>query len=134
MDSLAERGIILQNYSSKKYQYEKGENRQGWEIKFDSWCTKSGRLSIEVAEKTANDSPWVSSGVYSNDGSWIYVQGNLECFWIFLKSFLRNLYWCTNGKGEPRYERKEETTIKTFYLPIEDADKYGQRFERLIAG
>lgn len=127
MDRLAEAGMLLQNYTSKKYQFEKGENRQGWEIKLDNRCTETGRLSIETYEKTAKDRAWVRSGVLRDDNGWIYVQGNNECFWVFLKKFLRSLYDCTQN-GVLRYKRKEELTIKAFYLPLEDADKYGQHF------
>ena len=46
---LAATGLYIQNYGSKKYQYEYGENQQGFEIKYDELCTKTYRLSIEVA-------------------------------------------------------------------------------------
>jgi len=123
-DCLREHGLYVQNYSSRKYQLDKGENVQGWEIKYDSWCTKSGRLSIEVEERTALDRPWVKSGIYSGK-SWLYIQGNEQRFWVFFTSFLRQLH------QSGRYAEKDDNpaTIKTFYLPVSDADKYGQRFD-----
>ena len=128
-DLLSRHGIIIQNYCSRKYQFTRGENRQGFEIKLDRRCTETGRLSIETYEKTEVNAQWVQSGILREDGSIFYVQGNCECVWIFLKKFLQKLYWANNGDDKPRYERKEEATIKAFYLPIEDADKYGHRIE-----
>ena len=124
METLAQYGVIIQNYSSRKYQFEHGENRQGWEIKRDNWCTKSGRLSIEIAERTAVDKPWVDSGIYSGK-HWVYIQGNKACFWLFFTSFLQKLH----KSKQKDYEEKEESTVRTFYLPVADADKYGHRFD-----
>ena len=44
-------GISLSNYSSKRYQETKGENRQGFEIKFDDKFKDTGNIYIEVKEK-----------------------------------------------------------------------------------
>lgn len=114
----SEYGLIIQNYTSKKYQLSKGENVQGFEIKLDNWCTQTHRLSIEVAERTAIDRPWVDSGIYAGK-SIFYIHGNLKCFWLFLTSFLQRLH------RTGRYETKTEATIKAFYLPEADAGKYG---------
>ena len=63
--------IILQNMSSQKYQFNIGENLQGFEIKLDTRCTETGRMSIEVAEKSRADSTkWTPSGIYREDNSW----------------------------------------------------------------
>ena len=123
-DRLAQDGIIIQNYCSKAYQLQKGENRQGWEIKLDNRCTETGRLSIEVAERTALDRPWVPSGIYAGHSAF-YIHGNRERFWLFETSFLQRLH------KTARYAEKDDNppTIRTFYLPISDADKYGLRFE-----
>jgi len=93
-EKLAGESIILQNFCSKKYQFAVGENLQGVEIKYDSWCSKSGRISIEVAEKTRNDSSlqWTPSGICREDNSWLYIQGNYKLLFIFAKRFLLNYY------------------------------------------
>lgn len=122
---LAKHSVILQNINSKKFQYEVGENLQGFEIKYDRRCTgdknsiATDRLSIEIAEKTKSENTdFVPSGIYRNDNSWLYIQGNYMMFWIFSKNILIKLHQSN------RYKEAEEPTIKKFYLPINDADKY----------
>jgi len=47
------------------------------------------QLSIEIAEKTkADNAKFVPSGIYRNDNSWLYIQGNFKTFWIFSKKLL----------------------------------------------
>jgi hypothetical protein len=123
---LAKEGIILQNINSKKFQYEKGENLQGFEIKYDSRSTgcntdkpPTNRISIEIAEKTdANNESFVDSGIYRGDNSWLYIIGNYMNFWIFGIEHLRAMH--RTGK----YQEREMPTIRSFYIPLEDADKY----------
>lgn len=122
---LSKNSIILQNILSKKYQYQVGENLQGWEIKLDREFQTSRRLSIEIAEKTRADiTYWTPSGIYRNDNSWLYIQGNFECFFIFGKKFLKNLHNARNGNGDRKYLEGEIPTLKKFYLPLNDAEKY----------
>ena len=122
---LAKQGIILQNINSKKFQFNVGENLQGFEIKYDARCTgdrgtiATNQLSIEIAEKTrADNSKFVPSGIYRNDNSWLYIQGNFKTFWIFSKKLLILLHFSR------RYKEHELPTIKKFYLPLEDADRF----------
>jgi hypothetical protein len=122
---LSKQGIILQNINSKKFQIETGENLQGFEIKFDARCTgdfetkTTNRLSIEIAEKTNPENyKWIPSGIYRSDNSWIYIQGNYKGFWIFAKNILIMLH------KSGRYLEDGIPTLKKFYLPILDADKY----------
>ncbi|HON98597.1 MAG TPA: hypothetical protein PK222_10165 [Bacteroidales bacterium] len=122
---LAKQGIILQNINSKKFQFNVGENLQGFEIKYDARCTgdrgttATNQLSIEIAEKTkADNTKFIPSGIYRNDNSWLYIQGNFKMFWIFSKKLLILLH------RSRRYNEHELPTIKKFYLPIEDADRY----------
>lgn len=120
-------GINLQFYTSKRYQYDVGESRQGWEIKLDALCTDTKRLSIETAEKVrASDNVWTPSGIYRTDNTWMYVQGNYDILFLFPKAFLKQLHVVKDGH-EWRYQRKEEPTIQAFYLPIEDAMRYAAR-------
>ncbi|MBK7381674.1 MAG: hypothetical protein IPJ03_22300 [Ignavibacteriales bacterium] len=124
---LAKEGIILQNINSKKFQYEVGENIQGFEIKvdnrFNGYYPKekppTNQLSIEIAEKTRIElQNYTPSGIYRNDNSWIYIQGNPKCFYLFGKKLLRQLH------KSGRYKEHILPTVKKFYLPLEDADKY----------
>lgn len=124
MEALMRRGIVIQIYTSKRYQYNVGESLQGAEIKLDNRCTDTGRLSIEIAEKTARDvDSWTPSGIYRNDNTWLYIQGNYQCFWVFLKKTLINLH--NDGTRE---ECEHNGTIRKFYISLEEADLYGERF------
>lgn len=115
---LAKRNIVLQNISSKKYQFEFGENLQGFEIKLDQRCTDTGRLSIEVAEKSArNVSVWTPSGICRDDNSIVYIQGNYDCFWVFMKNWLLRYL----DQKSPQIE-EFNGTIRRFFLPISDAN------------
>ena len=124
---LAKENIVLQNINSRKFQYEVGENLQGFEIKvdnrFNGYYPKdkpaTNQLSIEIAEKTkASNFNYIPSGIYRGDNSWLYIQGNPKCFYIFSKKTLLGLH------KSGRYKEHILPTIKKFYLPIEDADKY----------
>jgi len=122
---LAKENIILQNINSKKFQFNVGENLQGFEIKYDARCTgdnnttATNQLSIEITEKSkAENIDYVKSGIYRNDNSWLYIQGNYMMFWIFSKNILQKLH------KSNRYKEHVLPTIKKFYLPILDANKY----------
>lgn len=120
---LAKQSIILQNINSKKFQYEIGENLQGFEIKFDGTSLKTNRLSIEVAEKVNGYADmWTESGIYRNDNSWLYIQGNYSFIWIFPKNVLQGLH--KSGKYEIAQHPKEFPTLNKFYLPFDIADKW----------
>lgn len=117
---LSNHGIILQNLSSKKYQFTVGENLQGFEIKLDRRFLETNRLSIEIAEKSNRDVPvWTASGIYRVDNTWLYIQGNYERLYIFPKNFLIKLH-----ESKKYTEDESNGTIKKYYLPLEDADKY----------
>jgi len=115
-------GIKIDYYTSKDDQYHKGESLQGWEIKYDQHCGKeySKGVSIEIAEKIhQTDLNWINSGIYRSDNSINFVQGNTDTvIYIFCKKLLQLLH------QSGRYKEKEELTIRTFYLPYSDADKY----------
>lgn len=127
MVTLQTRGLYLQPFTSKKYQYEKGESLQGWEVKFDGRYTDTGQLSIEVAEKTkAANTEWVKSGIYRNDNTLLYIQGNYTGFYIFIRKQLVVLHTIKDD-GKWRYTRAEIPTLQKFYLPIITANRLGIR-------
>lgn len=127
MLTLHKGGIVLQPFQSKKYQYEVGESIQGWEVKFDSNCSRTQRLSIEYAEKTSIQREWVPSGFMRNDNTWLYIQGNYDFFFLFMKPTLRWLYQM-NGKSIFKWEIHEEYgTVKAFYLPLDWAETFGKK-------
>lgn len=123
---LSKCGIILQNLSSRRYQFDIGENLQGFEIKLDSPCTRTGRLSIEIAEKVSGQSRvWAPSGINRGDNCWLYVQGNYERLFIFQTKLLRLLQKRASYVLDewPR----DNPTVRKFYLPLADAEKYAAR-------
>jgi len=125
MVTLQSLGMYLQPFTSKKYQYNKGESFQGWEIKIDRPFTKTGRLSIEIAEKAhGGNINWVPSGIYRSDNTWLYIQGSYDYFFIFLKKHLVALH------KSKKYEEAEwphlAPTVRKFYLPVADACQWGQ--------
>lgn len=116
---LAQSGIVLQNLASKRWQFEVGENLQGFEIKLDNRCTETKRLSIEIAEKArAENYTWVPSGIFRNDNSWLYIQGNESVLFIFQKSLLCKFF-------EQRKPEVSESfgTVRKFYLPMMKAEE-----------
>lgn len=126
---LAKRGLIIQNFSSKKYQFEVGENVQGIEIKLDNRCTGTGRLSIEVAEKSrASIETWTPSGILRMDNSWLYVQGNSEVIFVFARKWLQQYL-----EEEKPDVGDRCPTLRSFFLPLHIARKYAALVVDLVA-
>ena len=116
---IEELGISLTQYSSKKFQYTVGENKQGIELKFDDRYKKTGNLYIETAEKSnANNTRFISSGIYRNDNTWLYLIGNYEMIFIFSKKYLVYIH------KKHLYKEIEIPTSQGFLLDSEGADKY----------
>lgn len=116
---LYRRGLPLNCYSSKKYQYKVGESILGAEIKFQKKYREYGSFAIETKEKSNPDNPrFVDSGIYRNDNSWLFITGDLETIYIFPTRWLRILH--ETGK----YPKYENQTSIGFVFPINDAEKY----------
>ena len=103
----------------------KGENSFGVEIKFDEKSIKSPNLFIEYKERREKDdgtlSTWEWSGIYRGDyfedNSWLYLIGNYDIFYIFLKKRLKDLH-----SSNKYYEARGKTvdgneTSMGFLLP-----------------
>jgi hypothetical protein len=113
-EALARHGIILQNFMSRKFQWSKGENIQGWEIKLDQRCTETRRMSIEVAEKSSCEVRfWTRSGIFSPVDPWLYIQGNRELVAIFSTRWLRRYH---DEKNPKIHENRP--TVQSFFIPI----------------
>ena len=110
-------GLPVINYSSKEFQHKKGENLAGIEIKFDQKFRDTHNLYIETAEKTnANNTMWVSSGIYRNDNSWLYIIGDYKTIYIFSKKQLKDI-------KENYHQSDTNPTSKGYLLPIRDAER-----------
>jgi hypothetical protein len=105
---LEQLGIPLQIYTSQAYQFKNGESRQGFEIKFDKKLSQTGNLYIETMETDNTGLVWIPSGVYRDDNSWAYIQGNFDVLYIFDKKMLKRYCevnqakWLTCNKGTSR--------------------------------
>jgi hypothetical protein len=114
-----ELGISLSSYSSKKFQNSIGENRQGFEIKFDNRMIDTGNIYIEVKEKSNPDNAnYVDSGIFRNDNTWLYLIGNYDSVYIFGKKHLILMY------EKNTYKQVTTSTSIGFLLPVTDAEKY----------
>ena len=118
MSDLLKQGIVLMQYSSKKYQYEAGESLSRIEVKFDDRCTETNRLSIEIGEKQIYATKYERSGIFRNDNSLFYVQGNLQKYFFFSKKTLKR-YFLQNMNT---INVENYPTLKKFYLNFEIAE------------
>jgi hypothetical protein len=116
---IKELGIALSSYGSAKYQYTKGENKQGFEIKFDDKYKDTGNIYIEIAEKSNKlNNNFVSSGIFRNDNTWLWITGNYVEIYIFSKKHLK-LMFNTN-----KFRNVVTDTSKGFLINKEHAEKY----------
>jgi len=114
---LLKMGIVLSSYSSKKYQYAKGESTNGIEIKCQKNYKQYGTLCIETHEKAHPENmDYIHSGIFRGDNSWLFITGDDETIYIFSHTMLKGL----NG----HYDTYKTPTSKGYKLPIKDADKY----------
>lgn len=119
METLFAIGIALSPYTSIKRQIESGENIQGIEIKHDGNFRETGNLWIEGQEKSNPDKAnYVSSGIYREDNSWLFLIGDEVTAYLFAIKHLRAVY--------PKYRLIENNTrtSRGILMPIRDAEKY----------
>lgn len=114
------KALNITNYSSKKYQYDLGENSLGIEIKLDTRFEETGNIYFETHEKTrAENANFVESGINRKDNSWLYLIGNYKKAFVFAKKYLPKIL-----------ENCREVTISTskgLLLPIEKAERFAIR-------
>jgi len=119
IELLYKNGIPLISYSSKEYQNMIGENKAGIEIKNDNNFRKTGNLYIEIAEKSnAENISFVSSGIYRNDNTWLYLIGDINKIYVLSKKQLKILH------QSKKYKEVETQTSKGFLLPLIEVEKY----------
>ena len=83
-------GIPITNFSSQKYQHEKGENLQGYEFKLDRNFRRTQNLYIEIAEKSNKENAqFIDSGIMRSDNTLFYVIGDYEGVWLIQKQTLK---------------------------------------------
>jgi len=119
-DRLYREGIVVVSFQSRDYQYKRGENALGLEIKLDDKFATTGNFWIEVAEKTDPSNPaYVASGIHRNDKSWLYGIGNYDEFWIFAVLTLRRF----QAKFRPTIQENGTKTSQGFLLNAADASQ-----------
>lgn len=126
---LRDYGIVIQLYSSKKFQFDVGESLQGYEIKYDARstgdcthynCEATNNVAIEVYEKTnENNDKWIPSGILREDNTIYYIIGNYDMCWIVDKIVLKRMFKSGSYKVVQTLK-----TIKTMLIPINIMDEY----------
>lgn len=119
-------GISLNAYSSKKYQFERGESASGIEVKFDDRMRETGNVYIEIAEKSHPEiDDYTPSGVCRNDGSWLYLIGDYEKALLMSKNQLRMMVEKDDVSLSKLRIRKVQTPTSIGYLfPVEYCKKW----------
>lgn len=113
-------GLPVTSFSSKEYQYNKGENLQGYEFKNDQQFRQTDNLWIEVSERTNVGRPYVDSGIFRCDNTRFYVIGDYQGVFLIQKKVLQKM------AEKKRYKLLEngKKTSKGFLLPVADAHEY----------
>lgn len=93
---LNELGWCINLYTSRQYQYNKGESRAGVEIKYDKKMATTGNLYIETHERHDVNKEFVASGINRQDNTLHWCIGDYNEAYIFVKSQLKSL--CDNYK------------------------------------
>ena len=115
-------GLLITPFSSKKYQYEKGESLQGYEFKNDQIFRTTGNLYIEVSEKSnPKNKNYIDSGILRNDNTMFYVIGDYRGVYLMQKKILVLIY-----KKNKKYKAIENSTKTSigFLMPCDDAIQY----------
>lgn len=116
-DLLYEAGIPLVNYTSQQYQYNRGENRTGIEIKYDRRMHETGHVYIEVAEKAHPDNArFVPSGIHREDNTWLLAIGDYQTVYLFSIKYLKMI--------QPKFKEVATPTSRGFIMPRAEAEKY----------
>lgn len=123
---LWEEGIGFQNFRSKKYQFDKGENTARIEVKFDRRFEETGNLCFETEEVGTNSGEWHSSAL-SRGQCMLFAIGNYGTLYLFGANRLKDLFArferdpeCAVNCGARAYET---STSRGWLLPESTANK-----------
>ena len=119
------RNFSISHYHTKEEQFEKGENRQGVEIKNDQKSMETGNLFISVKrEYYWQDYPSGIMKLYKGrPQSWLYVIGYKEQFFIFSTKQLIEYYEENKPKLFKGFTTDKEGTDYGFLLSKKQAEK-----------
>ena len=114
-----------------KYSQLLGETDEGVEIKYDGMMEKTGRIYIEIQEKTnANNDNYVDSGIYRNDNTRIWCIGNMTQLFLFSK---QKLIWLDRLDPPFLYRPKPTGTSIGFCIPVKNAKKLCLDYVELLS-
>lgn len=114
-------GIYISYYVSKLGQYNVGESRNGYEVKFDMLLKQTNNLYIEYAEKSnPTNYNYVSSGILRDNNTKFWIQGDEKIVFIFDINILRKALKNT------LFKHKQTSTSKGYLL------SRSQAYERAV--
>lgn len=134
------RGISLAHYVSKKGQYERGENRQGYEIKNDQLFRNTNNLFISVKRvyNYSNNQVEHPSGIYreTETKQMFYVIGDKNNFWEIPTRQLIMYHEVNNPELKSGFKNNNGTDWG-FLLPVKEAnricsDMYSNQIELVL--
>ena len=114
-------GWSINLYTSRKYQIEKGESISGIEIKNDKKMASTGNLYIELEERHSKDKPFVKSGILRDDNTILWIIGDYNTAYIFVKAQLKHL---CEGSEKNGFKKVETETSKGVLIPLSYFDKH----------
>ena len=109
------RQIKLQIHSTAAEQLGIGECPQGVEIKFDSNCSYTRRLSIEYEAANKARTCWQPSGIWKDDNAIDYIQGDFCNVFIFNKRCLQTIFTLRRKIGKLQ-THQERGTVRAWYF------------------
>ena len=111
--------FIIQQYNSKKYQFDTGESSSGFEIKYNSKMRETGRIYIETAEKSYDhNGPYIPSGIMRNDNTIFFLFGDYSQALLIAKKTLIWAFTCDWLQRELCIKMVQTKTSQGFLIPI----------------
>ena len=119
VSQMLQRGFPICLYSSRKYQFERGESANGIEIKYDGKMAETGNLYIETAEKSdASNLYYVKSGIMRMDNTWAYLIGDYhEAFLLSVKQLRKVSKLPSQKKKQYGVQDRETLTSQGYTIP-----------------
>lgn len=116
-EALRLKGLGVQCFKSRLFQYETGENAGGVEFKLDERYRETGNLFIETHGRSSASYEWSPGGVFRPDNTWLYCIGDWRRIFFFFKSQLA----AEHRAGGHQEATAAADTGKGFLLPHDRA-------------
>lgn len=113
--------ITITIFETRHEQYNIGESKEGYEIKYDEIANNTGRLWIEIGEKAQpRDGEYAESGIFRNDNTKYFIIGTYDIFFVFAKSELQRF---VEENEEIEFIENHTKTSRGFFLYPPDAHR-----------